>query len=509
MPIQIKAPDGSIAQFPDGTPDSTITSVMAKAYPQPSFFDRAIASPIGRLAHDAVISPIMGVGSMLSKIDPLRPGGDNAAAVEQPYQAALARNRNTPGYAEARAKADALVAAKGGSGLSDQIISSLTPAMSGVAGLFGGGFDTSNAAADAQTASQNDYQQRHPVLSTGAQLAGGFLAAPDAKLGKLPVAIPKQPVPSIANLKAQAKASYDAVDNAGHIVSAPAFDTMVNDLQAKLANEGIDKTLHPNALAAYNRLEAAKGQPITFKGLDTLRKVAGDAIGASTMNKADQRLGYAVQNHIDDFVNNITPADILPGTGDPTTAVKNISQARDYWNRASQANLIQTQIDKAALKSKMYSQSGLENATRAQFRQLALNDKAMGRLSPDVQKAVKAVATGGPVSNVLRAVGKYAPHGPVATAAGMGAGAMLGGLTGAAEGGLASIAVPIAGEFARAGATKLTTDAAQRALDIAALGKTRIPLPSQPALQLPRLPASRALPYGLFGSGLLSRQTSQ
>lgn len=35
-PIQIMAPDGSIAEFPAGTPDSVITSVMAKSYPAPA-----------------------------------------------------------------------------------------------------------------------------------------------------------------------------------------------------------------------------------------------------------------------------------------------------------------------------------------------------------------------------------------------------------------------------------------------------------------------------------------
>jgi hypothetical protein len=34
--IQIKAPDGSIVQFPDGTDDATITGVMAKNYPAPA-----------------------------------------------------------------------------------------------------------------------------------------------------------------------------------------------------------------------------------------------------------------------------------------------------------------------------------------------------------------------------------------------------------------------------------------------------------------------------------------
>lgn len=35
MPIQINAPDGTIAQFPDGTPDATITKVMAQNFPPP------------------------------------------------------------------------------------------------------------------------------------------------------------------------------------------------------------------------------------------------------------------------------------------------------------------------------------------------------------------------------------------------------------------------------------------------------------------------------------------
>src|SRR6185312_6347185 len=105
MAIQIKAPDGSIAQFPDGTPDSVITSAMAKAYPQPSFLDRAIASPVGRLAHDVVGGIVKGVtygpDQMVKAALPVlgQPAvAPISAAIDQPYEGALARNRNTPGY---------------------------------------------------------------------------------------------------------------------------------------------------------------------------------------------------------------------------------------------------------------------------------------------------------------------------------------------------------------------------------------------------------------------------
>lgn len=486
----------------------------APAGPQPTVIDRIVGSPVGRLIHDAVVQPLAGAADLMTKAqligsgipaDKITPGSN---MVEQPYQAALAANRNTPGYATARAHADKVAAAKG-SGLSDQLLAPYMPAIAGtVGGLFGGSLDVANASADAQTAAQNAYATQHPIASTAAQLAGGFMAGPE--MAKLPASVPtpaKQVAPSITDLKAAARQAYDAADNSGVIISQPSYDSMVNGLKTKLADEGIDKTLHPNALAAYNRLEQAKGSPITLKGMETLRRVAGDAIGASGMNGSDKRLGYIIQNAIDDHMASLTPADVLPGSIDPAQAIDQLSTARDYWSRAAQADIIQKQIDKAGLKAQQYSQSGTENALRAQFRQLSLNDKAMSRLSPPVRQAVKDVAKGSPVGNILRAIGKYAPHGPVATLSGMGIGSMLGGVGGAAEGGLASLAVPAIGELARTGATRMTTAAAQRALDTAALGNTMLPHVSTAPFQAPAITAQSRIPYGLFGSmGMLQAQ---
>lgn len=545
MPTQVTDP-AILAQLNGGSSGSqqvTDPAVLAQLDAQPSMMQTLAASPLGRFAHDAVLSIPAGLASVLAKIDPT--GGAVQPAIDRSdasYQAALAANRNRPGYAQARQAADAQRAIGGGSGASDQVISTFAPTMAGIAGgvsgLFGGSqaaINASNAAADAQSASQGVFAAQRPIASTAAQVAGGFLAGPEGAAARLPAyagdnalvtravngptmgPLTKNPnvgqaVPTIAGLKAQAKAAYDAIDNSGQIISAPSYDAMVAGLKTKLANEGIDATLHPNALAAFKRLDSATGQPITFKGIDTQRKIAGDAIGAAATNKADQRLGYVVQDHIDDFVNRLQPSDLVAGQGaaDPAQTVAALNDARGLYSRASQAQTIQNNLNKAALKSKMYSQSGLENATRAQFRQLALNDKAMSRLSPAVQQAVKDVATGSPVSNLLRAIGKYAPHGPVATAAGMGMGALAGGMMGAAEGGLASAAIPIAGEIARMGATRLTSAAAQKALDIASLGKTRLPaiLPVHP-LALPSIPASGQFPVGLFGSGLIAQQQNQ
>jgi hypothetical protein len=367
--------------------------------------------------------------------------------------------------------------------------------------------DQANAAADAQAAAQAAYAKSNPVKSTIAQLAGGVMAAPEmAALPKV-MPTPKQIAPSIDDLKNAARNAYSAADNAGVVISAPSYDKMANDITANLANEGMDQTLHPHATAVYKRVQDAMGQPITFKGMEGLRRVAGNAISASATNPSDARLAGIIQDAIDKHVEGLGTGDVLPGAGDPAAAINSLKDARDYWSRARQADIIQKQIDKAGLKAQQYSQSGTENALRAQFRQLSLNDKAMSRLSPPVRQAVKDVAKGSPVGNILRAVGKYAPHGPVATLSGMGIGSMLGGVGGAAEGGLASLAVPAIGELARTGATRMTIAAAQRALDTAALGNTMLPHVSTAPFRAPAITAQSRIPYGLFGSmGMLQAQ---
>lgn len=211
MPIQIKAPDGSIAQFPDGMPDADIEKVMAQHYPQPSMLDRAVASPIGRFAHDFIAKPVGAMVNALAAPEgaaPLSmpydgPRPDLAAPVEKPYQASLAANRNTPGYADARQKADAIMANRG-SGISDQMFAPLMPSVAGLATLPSG-FDASNAMADSQEAAQAGFAGRHPILSTGAGVLGGLLyGAPEASAAHSATA----PFSAMGGSPAEAAAAY-------------------------------------------------------------------------------------------------------------------------------------------------------------------------------------------------------------------------------------------------------------------------------------------------------------
>lgn len=151
----------------------------------PSTLDRIIGSPVGRFAHDVVGGAIHGAAD-LATMTPLtsaaRPGVDMIAdAVNAPYEAALARNRNTPGYAQARADADKVQGLRQ-SGFGDQVLAPLLPSLVGAMGAPGG-FDAMNANADAQAAAQGAYAEAHPVLSTVANLAGSLMAGgPEAAM---------------------------------------------------------------------------------------------------------------------------------------------------------------------------------------------------------------------------------------------------------------------------------------------------------------------------------------
>jgi hypothetical protein len=178
----------------------------------------------------------------------------------------------------------------------------------------------------------------------------------------------------------------------------------------------------------------------------------------------------------------------------PAQALQDLTQARDYWKRYSQASQLQAILDKAGNNGTGFAQSGYENAIRSGFRKLANNDKGIARFSPDVQAAIKQVATGGnrlSATNVLRDVGKLSPQGavPILAEAGMFMG-----------GGAPALALPAAGLASRMAATALQKSAANRAIDLAATGgagaaalPNRVAIPPS-ALRLLLIQQARQLP---------------
>jgi hypothetical protein len=67
MPIHVRAPDGSIAQFPDGTPDDTITKVMAREYGGPKV---STGEDVARASGSGLRSGLSGMADSVMQMGP-------------------------------------------------------------------------------------------------------------------------------------------------------------------------------------------------------------------------------------------------------------------------------------------------------------------------------------------------------------------------------------------------------------------------------------------------------
>lgn len=288
---------------------------------------------------------------------------------------------------------------------------------------------------------------------TGAATGAVLGAATGGVTGAVGGALLGRRASGAPGLKAQATQAYREAEQAGVVVRANSFSAAVDRIQQRIAEAGIDKTIHPKAMAAFARLEAGKESNHTLKGLDLLRRVIKSA---ASSNEADERrIAMIMADELDDYIGSLGPADVF--WGDARVATAALRQARTLWSKARKTEMIEGLIERANNRAGQFTGSGYENALRTEFRQLAQNVRRMRLFTTDEQEAIRLVARGGPAANVLRALGRFAPRGVVSGGFHLGVAAGVDPTLG-----VATMAV---GESARRGATALTARNAQRVLD--------------------------------------------
>ena len=167
----------------------------------------------------------------------------------------------------------------------------------------------------------------------------------------------------------------------------------------------------------------------------TFQSAAGSADGA------ERRIGTIMLKAFDDFVEPLAPQ---------------FKEANALYSRAMKGRVIEEAVDLAGNRAGQFTGSGFENALHTEFRRLN-RDIIKGRLkglTADQISAIKKVAEGGPVENVLRGIGKAAPTGIVSAGIGGGMPFLVGNsLGGPAVGGLLSGGTMLAGGLGRKAAT--------------------------------------------------------
>lgn len=268
--------------------------------------------------------------------------------------------------------------------------------------------------------------------------------------------------PAISDLKNAASAAYDTVDNSGMIISKAAMGGLMKTIKKNLTDLGYHPNLQPKTAAVLDALNATGRNNQTFQGMDVLRRIANNAV--DPMNKSDTMMSRTIVDNMDDFVNGLGPGQVIGGAVDQN-AIDALGNARDLWSRAAKGQQIQDLINKAAFNSQSMTSVGSGQALRTAFRQFANNPRAISRFAPDEQAAIRRVATGGPVENVARLIGKLSPDQTIPMLSEMGAFAMAPSLE--------TAAVPAAGYVGKKISGALTARAADRAAALVRSGQGR------------------------------------
>jgi len=288
---------------------------------------------------------------------------------------------------------------------------------------------------------------------------GGVLGGAGAKASG---AGTKAAVPTVDDLKTRAGALYDKAESSGVTFSRPEVKTIGDDITAEVMSEGIDPTLHPRATAALKRLTDAGTTGMTVKDAQTMRRVIA-AAAKDPMNPDEQRIASIMLDRFDDMVASKAP---------------DLAEARKLYHTAKKGELIETAIELAQSRAGQYSQSGMENALRTEFRHLQ-REIIKGRLkglSPAEIDAINKVADGGTLDNLARYVGKLAPTGAMSFMAGGGVPFMIGNaIGGPAVGAAASGATMATGLGARSAASAMTQNNALAAALLARNGGVPVP----------------------------------
>lgn len=267
--------------------------------------------------------------------------------------------------------------------------------------------------------------------------------------------------PTNADLRTQAQRSYRAADDAGVVYRPAAFDDFATNLEQRMAREGFDARLYPNAEIAMDRIRTATAtdtpgvsRPQTFQDLDILRRVAGAA--RNSQDASERRLGLIITDQLNDFATRPPAGAVL--AGDAPEAARAVRDARFNWSRMSKSGEIEDAVQRARLSPLAAEKGKLDEAIRTQFASLTReidNGWHPGFTEAEVAN-IRRVAEGKSGSDILRMVSQLKPGtslgGAVRTAAQLAAGT-------AAVGGPAGLALAIptmaAGYGARVGRNAL------------------------------------------------------
>lgn len=237
----------------------------------------------------------------------------------------------------------------------------------------------------------------------GAVTGGGLLRAVER------AALPPIKAPQSATEMAQrASDIYDGIRQSGFQAApaeiAPIRDSAINIAKQNgliLPNGRIDQN-YPHVATLINKLGQYARAGMTAPEILATRQSITNAMKSASPGEAT--LMRKMLASFDANTSALTP---------------DIAEANAMWAKAAKANTIETMLGVSGLRAGKFSQSGLENAIRTEFRNLAIKiekGQEYGWTQSEVGQ-INKIANGGDLENALRFIGRFAPKGIVSMSA--------------------------------------------------------------------------------------------
>jgi len=303
-------------------------------------------------------------------------------------------------------------------------------------------------------------QDRLTGAATGGVLGSALGGAMGGVAGALANKATAAATPTSEQIGSAATDAYTAARQTQAVFKDTTTKELVDGI-ALAAQDARISDVTPQAKALLDDIMAKGGHNMTAGEVEDIR-VLLNQLRAPGGDQNEARVAGKMIKAFDDLMDGLKPSDFAGGNA--VAAVENLKEGRRLFQTSKKTEVIEDVIQRAAdMSSANYSAAGYEQALRAQFKNLLTSKTALAGFSDEEIAAIRQVARGGPIENILRYVGKLAPTGVISGGIGAGIGYQTAGIPGA-------IAVPVAGSLARSGATASTLNNANLARALIAGG---------------------------------------
>lgn len=252
--------------------------------------------------------------------------------------------------------------------------------------------------------------------------------------------------PSIAELKATAKAAYESPEVKAVQIQAQAAPRLSGTIKTNLNDMGIDENLAPKTFGIVSKLEdVPSGSFLTVDNLRSLRRTLGRA--AASPDPTERLAAKSAMQHVDEFLSNLPASDTI--AGDPAAASAILKEANANYSAMSHAADLDVRMTRAQLRAAA-ANSGMNigNTIRQRMADILVNPKLQRGFTADEISQMKAIVEGGRLDNATRFASNVLGGG----------GGLLAAMYGLAHAGVA----PIAGYLLRRASNAQTLRAAER-----------------------------------------------